>query len=358
MLRSSLFTSLLICSVLLTSRGINAAPRTIEKPEKGKEYLLDAKRGPWMIMVATFHTTGANGQTTEGKTPDQAADDLVFELRELGFPAYKYIYEPENEVFSTTDLKGREDRRKNLRRIRTVCVVGGNYSSIDARDAQDTLAWVKALYPKCLREGVEFQQTKIRPTPLAGAFLTPNPLRPAGDAVNLVADKLQLHLNSGENFSLFDNKGKYTLVVHRFYGKSETVAASQGESAISRFVNKLNEDADLVDAGFAARELVAALRGNYDPSNTFNNVDAYVWHDHYESLVTVGSFNSKDDPRIAAYMAKFGPQSIQQAIQQTGGPGQTQPAHYGLTGFGEKRDQTRLWTFEPAPYLIEVPRAR
>lgn len=355
MLPIRLFASLLVCGLLLVSpHAASAGPEGIAKPVKGKEYLLDNARGPWMIMVATFHTTGSDGQTTEGKSPDQAADELVFELRELGLPSYKYVHNPENEVISTTDLQGREDRRKNLRRIRTVCVLGGNYGSLDEKTAQDTLEWVKKLNPKCLREGVEFQSTKARPTPLAGAFLTPNPLRKPGDAVNLVADKLQLTLNNGENFSLLENKGNFTLVVHKFYGKSETIAASEETSAVSKFVSKLAEDADLDNAALAARELVAALRGNFDPSGKFNNVDAYVWHDRYDSIVTVGSFSSADDPRIAAYMAKFGPQSAQQA----GGALQTQPAHYGLTGFGKNRDQTRLWTFEPAPYLIGVPRSR
>lgn len=322
----------------------------------GKEYLLTPQRGPWMIMVATFHTTGADGQTVEGKTPDQAADELVLELRSLGLPAYKFVYEPEQETITTTDLNGREEVRKNLRRVRTVCVLGGNYHSLDERVAQESLEWVKRLYPKCLREGVVFRPSKSRPGPLSAAFLTLNPLRSPHEVSNVVSDELLLRLNSGENYSLFENPGTYTLVVARFVGKSKTVGHKYEENAAKEFLNLLSKDVDLDDAAASARELVTVLRGEYDVSESkkFNNVEAYVWHDRYESLVTVGSFDSINDPRIQTYLKIFGPHAEPPPV----GSGNVEPAYYGVRGFGKNGDQIRLWTFEAKPYLIKVPRTR
>src|SRR5437899_1884446 len=74
---------LLTASVVATTRSAAAAP--IEAI-RGKNYALTAKHGPWMIMVTSLW----------GNTPEQeqqaekAAQELVFQLRKKGIPAYSY----------------------------------------------------------------------------------------------------------------------------------------------------------------------------------------------------------------------------------------------------------------------------
>lgn len=320
--------------------------------DPAKKYELTKSRGPWMIMVATFHTTADDGTTDEGKTPEQAAHELVLELRKLGLPAYVYEYDPGQQHVMVPDRSGRLERRKNLRRVKSVCVIAGNYGRIDDPTAQASLEWVKKLNPKCLQEGVTFQPTKARPQPLSGAFLTMNPLLSEEEIVQRQdVDPLLVKLNHGERYTLFENRGQYTLVIARFYGKHMTVKAGEEDSAWAKSLKNVSLD----DAAESARELVAVLRGNYDQESTkFNNVDAYIWHDHHESIVTVGSFSSPRDPRVAEYVKRFGPK-----VKDVGnGTMNFQPEHLGVSGFGPKRDQQRLWLFEPDPELMAVPHIR
>ncbi|WP_437194396.1 hypothetical protein [Planctomicrobium sp. SH527] len=337
--------SLILLSSASFAAGIEADP--------AKTYTLAKNRGPWMIMVTTFHTTGSDGETDEGKSPEQAAHDLVIELRQLGMPAYVYEHVPDQERIISTDTLGRESRRKNLRRIKSVCVLCGNYSNINDKLAQDSLAWIKKLKPKSLSEGVYFEPTKGRPSILSGAFLTMNPmLTPAEVQQKQTADPFLVKLNHGERFSLMENRGQYSLVIARFYGKHVMVKASDVDSATDKYFKDLTLD----NAAESARELVTVLRGKYDKSETqFNDIDAYIWHDYNESIVTVGSFASPDDASIAQYVKRFGP--TVRTFEKTG-TSNFQPQHLSVAGFGPKGDQNRLWLFEPNPVAMKVPRVK
>ncbi|WP_417849024.1 hypothetical protein [Thalassoglobus sp.] len=341
---------LLICTVAfaLFIGSVTESQAARIEADPSKKYELTKNRGPWMVSVATFHTTDPKGVTKSGKSPEEAAHELILELRKKGMPAYVYIHDPDQERVTVTDRVGREEVRKNLRRVRTVLVLAGNYNDINDNLAQDSLKWIKKLNPKCLQQGVKFAPTKARPTPLSGAFLTINPMLSPDEISRSTSDPLLAKLNSGENYSLSENRGEYTLVVARFYGKQKVVG--KDTSGITDFL----KDNDLDNAGLASRELVAVLRGNFDKQNIYNNLDAYVWHDRHESIVTVGAFSSPNDPAIAKFKKMFGPRL------ETFPDGSTnyQPAYFGLEGFGKKKDEDRLWLFEPSLQLIRVPRLK
>ncbi len=120
--------------------------------DPNQEYTLGKEHGPWMIMVATFHATG-DGETDEGKTPEQAAHDLIIELRQKD-PRLRLHLRRKSERIRTTDRQGREEIRKPLRRVTTTCVFAGNYPSLSDEKAQATLKWVKKYSPKAFEEGV------------------------------------------------------------------------------------------------------------------------------------------------------------------------------------------------------------
>ncbi|MCA8995857.1 MAG: hypothetical protein KDA80_02700 [Planctomycetaceae bacterium] len=312
-----------------------------------KSYELSKNRGPWLIMAATF-TTNAEGNNHQGKTPREAADELVLELRRLGMPAYTYEYTPGVERLTVQDASGREERRRNQTRYTSVCVLAGNYPDINDKTAQQSLKWIKKLRPKSMQDGVVFIPTPGRPTPMSGAFLTINPLlSPEEIEANRSLDPHLIVMNNGERYSLFENAGEYSLVIARFYGKQATV---KNISALEGFL----KDNDLDNAAISARELVTVLRGKYDQNGIYNNVDAYVWHDKTESIVTVGSFSGPNDPAVARYMEQFGPK----AQDLPNGSSAVQPQGFGVRNFGRKRDETRLWIFEPAPQLVKVPRVK
>ncbi len=247
-----------------------ASAATIEA-ERGKEYQLTKRHGPWMIMVASFKQP-PDVRRTEGMTPKEAADQLVYELRKAGIPAYTYsqdenqliselnkeeiqAYSPsEDEVrgrIKTLDRQGRERTREFSAKQNAYCVLAGNYESNDestkgGKLAKDTLAWIEDRFkPDFLtvpdpsfEESGAAAKTSIRKlksggilrltpgkmrqgeSPLAGAFLTLNPLLSKEEIQAKKQDPLLIKLNSGNDLSLYNNPGKYTLVVASFYGKS------------------------------------------------------------------------------------------------------------------------------------------
>lgn len=352
--RRLLPTGFVLCLCSFVVPGPVSAGR-IEAVE-GKVYSLTGSHGPWMIMVASFHSTG--DEDAEGKTPEEAANELVFELRQRGLPAYVYTIETGGETVVTRDRTGRPVERSE-RRSRSIGVLAGNYPSIDDDTAQQTLRWVKEYDPECLKEGVIFQPTEKRPTPLARAFLTINPVLTPDDVARQKVNPLQATLNSGEPFSLLDNPGAYTLVVARFAGKSVT----PGLGTFGQSSDSANWDNDLDDAAEQARELAAALRRE-------ERVESFVWHDKYESIVTVGAFSSRQDPRITGLTQRFGSVSdTEDVLLATDFEGATDVKILAVDEDGHKipydpntgfirPGSYRIWAFVPNPYVMRVPRAR
>ncbi len=328
--------------------------------DPSKTYTLDKVHGPWMIMVASFHSAFTNGEKQLGKTPMEAAQALVLELRQSKIPAYIYEVKGKNESLKSQDLLGREQRMKNMRVVDSICVLAGNYPTIDAPKAQQTLKYIKQLQPKCLATGIDYVKSPGRPGPLSKAFLTPNPLLTFEEleAAKQASDPLLVSLNNGEQFSLYENTGKFTLVIARFSGKTINVVNESMEKAESYFTDGGN---DLDQAGDSACDLVIALRSR-EPLSKFDHpdfadfaaysrVDAYVWHDRTSSIVTVGSFESPNDPAIRKYMDLFGPRS------QVSAAGQQQA---GLRYLPVKQSEGGFTyiPFEPTPQLMAVPHGK
>ncbi len=122
-------------------------------------------------------------------------------------------------------------------------------------------------------------------------------------------------------------------------------------------------DDDLVKPADNAWELAVALRDRED-------VEAYVWHDRYESIVTVGGFDSEQDPRIRQFARMFGATpahagaggSIQQVsyLPQNSRhlgmvAGDSGVKFFAIDGAGRKADENRMWLFDPSPRLMRVP---
>jgi hypothetical protein len=334
--------------VLCATAGI--AGRTCEAARieavQGKNYTLGKQHGPWMIMVASFHTTAADGKTVEGKSPQQAANELVYELRQIGLPAYTFEVENASETLDLKDRFGQEVRKKNLRRVKSLCVLAGNYASYADDVGQKTLAWLKKFNPKSLQDGVAFTPTKARPSPLSSAFLCVNPLLTAEEVQMMGRENdpelraLLRQLNSGMRHSLHENTGAYTLVVAQFAGEQITQIGQARKTPDILAENNLDY------AGLQANELVTALRQDLDPNKRYRNLDAFVWHESHRSIVTVGSFSSPDDPAIAHYHKLF-------AAAGKGANGQPNTNYLAISGATPK-----VWAFMPVPQLMKVPSLR
>ncbi len=327
---------------------------------RGRQYQITKRHGPWMIMVATFHAPPKD-RRGEGMTPEQAADELVFELRRKGIPAYAFKQKSALGAVNTINHRTGQTRRSLTAYRGGIAVLAGNYGSAQDKVAKATLTYIKKFQPKYLsdvegdqanddnshvlrlRNGGIFRSTPGRPMPFSRAFLTPNPLLTPEELRVTKKDPVLLKINSGSEFSLLKNPAKYSLVVASFYGKSMTALDSQ---AYQRKLNAFKVGESLDKAGKDAWELARTLRKDH-------GIEAWVYHDHHKSVVTVGSFNSGKDPRIRSLQQRFMAKK------------KKNPVYGNLVYVAEwvtipktprsPQDIIKKWIFDPKPRLMMVP---
>src|SRR5690606_26064474 len=83
------------------------------------------------------------------------------------------------------------------------------------------------------------------------------------------------------------------------------------------------------------------------------NFDAYVWHDEYKSVVTVGSVDSPDDPRIPTAVATYAAKMKTDA--KTKRPVLTAEFLTLPLNPTPSDPVRRRWIFDPEPRLMKVP---
>ncbi|MBI3466209.1 MAG: hypothetical protein HY000_24610 [Planctomycetes bacterium] len=281
-----------------------------------KDYALSKKEGPWMIMVASFSAR----TPAERDAASKLAKTLVLELRrDYGIPAYTFKMKSDfgkdlrqvrlsssyrarlgmDAVDAERDGVDEDDVETGLSQARVrefdqVAVLAGNFA--DNEQASRTVKKVKTWYPKTMRE-VRRVPRKFKDKPLWTAMVTPNPYLPKEAIRSREPDRLLLQMNSGP-FSLYDCPGRYTLMVASFAGRE---LVEYHKSRLDAFTEKLeHEDSDrLQRAAVDAFELAQALRSK--------GWDAYVFHDRFASIVTVGGFQDPDprDAGKARYLQAF-----------------------------------------------------
>ncbi|MEN6494096.1 MAG: hypothetical protein ABFD16_07385 [Thermoguttaceae bacterium] len=301
---------------LLTLERVEADPN--------KTYALTEEHGPWMILTCTFSGDNARKQ----------ASDLVYELRKK-YKLVAYMYEKEFELGQQTVGRGIDRYGDPLKmryqrgaEVREIAVMVGNYSSVDDPEAQKTLQELKYTTPDCLtvKDGKQTNQTlaalrlvqkeihsaigsdKKKRGPMGHAFLTTNPLLPKDYFAPKGVDKLVLAMNEGNRYSLLECPGKYTVQVAHFTGR--VIIDQKAINAIEK--GEKSFKSGLIQAGEKAEKLCEALR--------MKQYEAYVFHDRYASIVTVGSFNSVGSPRadgrteinpdVHAVMKAFGAEQV------------------------------------------------
>ncbi|MFK7820101.1 MAG: hypothetical protein AB8G99_15375 [Planctomycetaceae bacterium] len=339
--------------------GFAAGPKGKIDANPNRRYPLTKRNGPWMIMVATMRDIP--GREDQGLSAQQAADQMVLALRKIGIPAYTF---KQSQVIDQVKLPSRSTgesvARSYIAQQGSVVVCAGNYSSSSNQTAQKTLKWIKKNFAKRIealltdpRAGAVYKPTPGRPSPFARAFLMPNPMLNAKELSSATRDPLLVNLNSDMEHTLMKCRGKYSLVVKTFRGKS---TMHINKAALEKTAGKLDAKlgTTLDDAGMNAWRMTEALRNarslGYD-----QDFEAYVYHDRHQSIVTIGSFESKNDPRIAMLVRKF--RSKSRPHPKTG-----QPILAAELFTVPRRPKNTLpdysWIFDPAPELIEVPTLR
>ncbi len=334
--------------------GLAATPPTVSAARieavRGKQYRITQRHGPWMIFVARM----------QGDSAREASNSLVYELRRVGIPAYTFSQVEQTEKVATKDRSGRKSLREYTSRHKAISIIAGNYASAADWRAQKTLKYIKRFEPRSITGGT-YMKTPGRPSPFSGAFLIRNPLlRTESKPVS----NLVQQLNRGESYSLLGNRGRYTLVVATMSGRSQT---SLGERGFLQAIQSFRVGSSLDQAAAKTRRMVRILNDRrylaklgrhnrqLDDLVARNQFRAFVLHERYRSIVTVGEFNSPDDPRIRPLLELF--RAKQKPDPQTGNT-KLSPEYILVPDQKGSDPLDQLLVFDPIPKLIAVPKLR
>lgn len=292
--------------LLLLLLSMVPAPAAPVEADPNKDYHVTPDVGPFMIIVTSY----------SGADAAKFAHALCYEIRSsYHMPAFIYNRGAEERRQQDEALRQKRKQQQEwfaqngyqpdslppLKRYRIeeqYAVLVGSFKDMDA--ARKELTRIKKLdAPKSVPldvwnvNGQEQGQkkdgnTQVKVNPFAQSFVVRNPtvkFEPEPEK----PDPFLKELNAGEEFSLLQVKKPWTLVVKDFYGQT----VIQPQSAPDSFMKKLFGDKkrSLLDAGaHDAHEIARGLR--------LMKLDAYVLHTRWGSVVTVGAYDSKDDPKL------------------------------------------------------------
>jgi hypothetical protein len=338
--------AVMLVALVLWPRPVSAAG--IEAI-RGRSYRITPRHGPWMIFVASL----------QGSTAREAADTLVFELRRLGIPAYTFSQTERTDQVQTGDLLGRSTRRTLKSRHSSISVIAGNYPTIKDWRAQKTLKYIKRFEPKLITGGT-YMKTPGRPSPFSGAFLVRNPLLPSD--TKPISDLVR-QLNRGEAHNLLTNRGHYTLVVATLMGRSHTVKETglrqaeqsfQVGDSLDQAANKARRMGKILND---KRYLAKLARSNPQLADILarDQFRAFILHERFRSIVTVGEFTSDQDPAIRPLLELF--RAKQKPDPRTGQLTLT-PEYILVPGTTRSNPLDQILAFDPNPRLMPVPRLK
>jgi hypothetical protein len=229
------------------------------------------------------------------------------EKRKKEYERVKTIIEQQRKFFQEKGINYDGPLRVKYERYDDQCaVLVGGYADDEA--AQRGLKSVRQLKPpdpnrvrldKKFHAEVDPKTGKVKKgeeifvNPFQQAFVVRNPtVKQEQHAGWSQQDLVALRkLNSAEDYSLFKCQQKFTLAVRSF----PLPGAVQSRSASGKFLETLGlggKNGENLDAAAVnAHNLAELLR-------TKANLEAYVLHTRFYSLVTVGGFESPDDPRL------------------------------------------------------------
>ena len=269
--------------------------------------------GAWFICVTCFM----------GDNAGALAEELATELR-TQHRLNAYVFD-----------RGQEERRKQAEEARRYkeltggrlrqpriqeqyAVLVGSYKDMDA--ARKALDGIKKVMPsekfklvsermvKSEKGEAGYDYRVVEYSPFVNAFVVHNPTIPVEKPpegpkdLDKVMKEVNLpllrKLNSAEPNSLLKNSKQWTLVVATFQSPYENVGPAG--NALTRSLNNLvGKEEDKRNASAEnAQKFAEALRKLRDANQRPLNLDAYVLHTSYYSLVTVGGFDNDNDPRL------------------------------------------------------------
>src|SRR5262245_29143580 len=282
---------------LATPSACRAAP---PEADPTRDYYVTPEAGPWMIAAAYY-----TGDEAEG-----LARQMVLQIRsQYHLNAYLFDYAGEErrklqEALNQGQQPGA--RTRTIRMEKQWAVLIGGYPDMDS--ASRALKEIKKLkapeiqspsgapttdfltqyVPAPEKKGFEVRKAPVNP--FATAFVTRNPsVAHASAADKKKPDPFWKELNAGRPYNLLECKQPWTLAVKEFQG-AEAVGRAPSNAFLSMLGLGSNIGASLDAAAKQAEEVARVLREM--------KFDAYVLHTRYSSIVTVGGYESAEDPRL------------------------------------------------------------
>jgi len=293
----------------------NALP-PLDEPDAKNSYQLNPQSGAWLIFCASY----------SGPDSMAMAQQVVATLRTRDrMPAYILHHSSggagktgKNESAKVPAVEGR--RRKTKQPPEECAVMIGGFQTID--QARAALDKVKALKPPEIKleegkatadiisiyepvpgKGVEIRREMVNP--FTRSFVTRNTTIPSNVPPPPKYDPMLRQLNANEPNSLLKSRKNWTLLVKEYRGAT-MVQPVAGAQTSGTFLEKigLGKGNDTLNAcGMQAQETARVLKKlEFDP---------YILHTRTSSMVTIGSFESENDPRMQQVIATLAKMNLQ-----------------------------------------------
>jgi hypothetical protein len=355
-----IFASIVPCFVLhLFAAGALAAPpwatlvpfKKIEA-DPNKNYELDEKQGPWMIMAASF----------AGPSAEQQSHDLVIELRQK-YKLEAYAFRRNYDFSKPTDGLGynryggpRRMRYLSNQKFDEIAVLVGNFASIQDPQIDRALNAIKRAKPdsldpnkkpdssqrllgaRTLYSMMSANPEKREKGPMGAAFVARNPLLPKELFVAEGLDPFVYDMNKDLSYSLLKCPGQYTVRIASFRGVDTMKPAD-----FERLTTQRRDMSKLDKAALNAAKLCATLREK--------GIEAYEFHDRTESYVTIGAFSDVGQPRPDG-KTEINP-AIHKIMRDYGPVEKAKPGTNEVELYARVINGIRI---DPQPIPVKVPR--
>jgi hypothetical protein len=308
-------------SAISTARAQSARSPFAPAPDAPSyKYAVTTEAGEWLICVQTF----------KGPQAQVMAEEMAELIRGREYKLAAYLYDRgrkqrAEEEERVKDLRKQYDEMiKQMKgqgvepvgrfRVKTIDIedefavlVGKpnrNFKDMDA--ARDFLNDVRKLKPPpemfCNKAFAGAEDTGTQKVRSGYAYMNPFPIAMVvhNPSIPFVkkqddpekADDFIKEINSGESYSVFKAKKPWTLVVKVYQGQVQL--APKNTSLMSKFSFGKKEP-ELLNAGAQNAHVIAGVLRSMKPS-----YEAFVMHHRSYSVVTVGQYDSKDDPELLA----------------------------------------------------------
>lgn len=300
--------------------------------DPNKEYVVTPEQGPWLIRATVY----------VGPESRQLAHEMVMFIRQTHkLPAFVYSH---TDVEKKKQDEETRQQREYLARLQQMypenqlklpvrhvriedqyVVLVGGYKDMDAankalRDFKKLQEPAdKRLLPMLTQFDLHNRNDDVKvayANPFVTAYVVPNPAAPHERKVEETKNyRFLKKLNSGEHYSLLRCRKPYTLMVAAFQGLGTFEAVDKEPSggfwdSVSTMWK--NHSGDMLEASAQNAhnlgKILSELKSNRGPGPLFE--DVYVLHMPKGSIVTVGGFDSADDPNLQAVRQRV--QSVQQ----------------------------------------------